>query len=57
MPADVKQRRLEELIAAFREEAARANEAMVGQSQLVLVEGVSMPETVVVLPSCGTRDS
>ena len=43
MPADVKQRRLEELITVFREEAARANEAMVGQSQLVLVEGVSVP--------------
>lgn len=41
VPADVKQRRLEELITVFREEAARANEAMVGQSQLVLVEGPS----------------
>ncbi|NXQ92376.1 CK5P1 protein, partial [Nyctibius grandis] len=41
VPADVKQRRLEELIAVFREEAARANEALVGQSQLVLVEGPS----------------
>ncbi|KAM6053630.1 mitochondrial tRNA methylthiotransferase CDK5RAP1 [Chlamydotis macqueenii] len=41
VPADVKRRRLEELIAVFREEAARANEAMVGQSQLVLVEGPS----------------
>lgn len=29
----------------FREEAARANEAMVGQCQLVLVEGVSVPGT------------
>lgn len=48
VPADVKQRRLQELIAVFREEAARANEAMVGQSQLVLVEGVSMPEAIVV---------
>lgn len=56
VPADVKQRRLQELIAVFREEAARANEAMVGQSQLVLVEGVSMPEAVVFLPSCCTRD-
>ncbi|XP_072206522.1 mitochondrial tRNA methylthiotransferase CDK5RAP1 [Excalfactoria chinensis] len=41
VPADVKRRRLEELITVFREEAARANEAMVGQSQLVLVEGPS----------------
>ncbi|NXE28516.1 CK5P1 protein, partial [Ardeotis kori] len=41
VPADVKRRRLEELIAVFREEAARANKAMVGQSQLVLVEGPS----------------
>ncbi|KAI6074038.1 CDK5 regulatory subunit-associated protein 1 [Aix galericulata] len=41
VPADVKQRRLQELIAVFREEAATANEAMVGQSQLVLVEGPS----------------
>lgn len=45
MPADVKKRRLEELITVFREEAARANEEMVGQSQLVLVEGVSVPGT------------
>ncbi|XP_017678326.1 PREDICTED: CDK5 regulatory subunit-associated protein 1 [Lepidothrix coronata] len=41
VPADVKRRRLEELIAAFREEAARANVALVGQDQLVLVEGPS----------------
>ncbi|XP_010567676.1 PREDICTED: CDK5 regulatory subunit-associated protein 1 isoform X1 [Haliaeetus leucocephalus] len=41
VPADIKKRRLEELITVFREEAARANEAMVGQSQLVLVEGPS----------------
>uniref|UniRef100_A0A8C8A7X7 Mitochondrial tRNA methylthiotransferase CDK5RAP1 n=2 Tax=Otus sunia TaxID=257818 RepID=A0A8C8A7X7_9STRI len=41
VPADIKKRRLEELIAVFREEAARANEALVGQSQLVLVEGPS----------------
>ncbi|XP_053814293.1 mitochondrial tRNA methylthiotransferase CDK5RAP1 isoform X5 [Vidua chalybeata] len=41
VPADVKKRRLEQLIAAFREEAARANAALVGQAQLVLVEGPS----------------
>lgn len=43
VPTDVKKRRLEELVAAFREEAARANAALVGQAQLVLVEGVSGP--------------
>ncbi|KFU86913.1 CDK5 regulatory subunit-associated protein 1, partial [Chaetura pelagica] len=41
VPAAVKRRRLEELVAAFREEAARANGAMVGQAQVVLVEGPS----------------
>ncbi|PKK18812.1 CDK5 regulatory subunit associated protein 1 [Columba livia] len=41
VPADVKKRRLEELITVFREEAARAHRAMVGQAQLVLVEGPS----------------
>ncbi|XP_054247864.1 mitochondrial tRNA methylthiotransferase CDK5RAP1 [Indicator indicator] len=41
VPPAVKQRRLQELITAFREEAARANQAMVGQPQLVLVEGPS----------------
>ncbi|XP_056363054.1 mitochondrial tRNA methylthiotransferase CDK5RAP1 [Oenanthe melanoleuca] len=41
VPADVKKRRLEQLIATFREEAARANASLVGQTQLVLVEGPS----------------
>ncbi|XP_027750814.1 CDK5 regulatory subunit-associated protein 1 [Empidonax traillii] len=41
VPTDVKKRRLEELISAFREEAATANAALVGQEQLVLVEGPS----------------
>uniref|UniRef100_A0A8C5TNR8 Mitochondrial tRNA methylthiotransferase CDK5RAP1 n=1 Tax=Malurus cyaneus samueli TaxID=2593467 RepID=A0A8C5TNR8_9PASS len=41
VPVDVKKRRLEQLIATFREEAARANAALVGQAQLVLVEGPS----------------
>ncbi|NXD41082.1 CK5P1 protein, partial [Copsychus sechellarum] len=41
VPADVKKRRLEQLIATFREEAARANAALLGQAQLVLVEGPS----------------
>lgn len=41
VPAEVKQRRLQELIAVFREEAARVNGSLVGSTQLVLVEGVS----------------
>ncbi|NXU76419.1 CK5P1 protein, partial [Oreotrochilus melanogaster] len=41
VPAAVKRRRLEELIAVCREEAARLNQDMVGQSQVVLVEGPS----------------
>lgn len=41
VPAEVKQRRLQELIDVFREEAARVNESLVGSTQLVLVEGVS----------------
>ncbi|NXS64008.1 CK5P1 protein, partial [Brachypteracias leptosomus] len=41
VPADTKKRRLQELISVCREEAARANAAMVGQTQLVLVEGPS----------------
>ncbi|XP_076208139.1 mitochondrial tRNA methylthiotransferase CDK5RAP1 [Aptenodytes patagonicus] len=53
VPADIKKRRLEELITVFREEAARANEAMVGQSQLVLVEG---PSKRSVLELCGRND-
>lgn len=57
VPADVKQRRLEELITVFREEAARANEAMVGQSQLVLVEGVSVLVRAAFLPSHCPRGS
>ncbi|XP_057280753.1 mitochondrial tRNA methylthiotransferase CDK5RAP1 isoform X1 [Pezoporus wallicus] len=53
VPAEVKQRRLQELIAVFREEAARANEAMVGQCQLVLVEGPSKRSA---LELCGRND-
>jgi len=41
VPAEVKRRRLEECIGAFREEAARVNGALIGSTQLVLVEGVS----------------
>ncbi|XP_041096105.1 CDK5 regulatory subunit-associated protein 1 [Polyodon spathula] len=41
VPGEVKQRRLEELIRVFREEAASLNLGLVGSTQLVLVEGVS----------------
>ncbi|XP_034538328.1 CDK5 regulatory subunit-associated protein 1 [Notolabrus celidotus] len=41
VPAEVKQRRLEECISVFREEAARVNVALIGGTQLVLVEGES----------------
>lgn len=53
MPAEVKRRRLEELISVFREEATRANEAMVGRSQLVLVEGPSKRSAAEL---CGRND-
>ncbi|NXL26072.1 CK5P1 protein, partial [Setophaga kirtlandii] len=53
VPADVKKRRLEELIATFREEAARANAALVGHTQLVLVEGPSKRSA---LELCGRND-
>ncbi|CAF96903.1 unnamed protein product, partial [Tetraodon nigroviridis] len=43
VPAEVKRRRLEECIGVFREEAARVNGALVRSTQLVLVEGVSLP--------------
>uniref|UniRef100_A0A8D0HI91 Mitochondrial tRNA methylthiotransferase CDK5RAP1 n=1 Tax=Sphenodon punctatus TaxID=8508 RepID=A0A8D0HI91_SPHPU len=41
VPAEVKQQRLAELIAVFREEAAQVNAAALGSTQLVLVEGPS----------------
>lgn len=41
VPPEEKRRRLEECIAAFREEAAKVNAALIGSTQLVLVEGVS----------------
>ncbi|XP_074868035.1 mitochondrial tRNA methylthiotransferase CDK5RAP1 [Carettochelys insculpta] len=53
VPAKVKHRRLEELIAVFREEAGRANGAMVGHSQLVLVEGPSKRSAAEL---CGRND-
>ncbi|XP_037771680.1 mitochondrial tRNA methylthiotransferase CDK5RAP1 isoform X5 [Chelonia mydas] len=53
VPAEVKRRRLEELISVFREEATRANGAMVGRSQLVLVEGPSKRSAAQL---CGRND-
>lgn len=41
VPAEVKQRRLQECISVFREEATRVNAALIGSTQLVLVEGES----------------
>ncbi|KAB5537188.1 hypothetical protein PHYPO_G00115990 [Pangasianodon hypophthalmus] len=53
VPAEVKQRRLEELISVFREEATKLNAALIGSTQLVLVEGESKrsPEDL-----CGRND-
>ncbi|XP_076012685.1 mitochondrial tRNA methylthiotransferase CDK5RAP1 isoform X1 [Genypterus blacodes] len=45
VPAEVKQRRLEECISVFREEATRVNAALVGSTQLILVEGESKRST------------
>uniref|UniRef100_A0A8D2Q318 Mitochondrial tRNA methylthiotransferase CDK5RAP1 n=1 Tax=Varanus komodoensis TaxID=61221 RepID=A0A8D2Q318_VARKO len=50
---EVKQRRLRELAAVFREEAARANAAAVGRRQVVLVEGHSKRST---RDLCGRND-
>ncbi|XP_035518201.1 CDK5 regulatory subunit-associated protein 1 [Morone saxatilis] len=41
VPAEVKQQRLAECYRVFREEAARVNAALIGSTQLVLVEGES----------------
>ncbi|XP_037535238.1 CDK5 regulatory subunit-associated protein 1 [Nematolebias whitei] len=41
VPAHVKQRRLEESSSMFREEASKINAALIGSTQLVLVEGDS----------------
>uniref|UniRef100_A0A3B4F8L0 CDK5 regulatory subunit associated protein 1 n=1 Tax=Pundamilia nyererei TaxID=303518 RepID=A0A3B4F8L0_9CICH len=41
VPVEVKQRRLEECITVFRGEAERVNAALIGSTQLVLVEGES----------------
>ncbi|XP_013856537.1 CDK5 regulatory subunit-associated protein 1 [Austrofundulus limnaeus] len=41
VPPQVKQRRVEECINVFREEASRINAALIGSTQLVLIEGES----------------
>ncbi|XP_055364797.1 CDK5 regulatory subunit-associated protein 1 isoform X2 [Betta splendens] len=41
VPVEVKQRRLQECIIVFREEALRVNSALINSTQLVLVEGES----------------
>lgn len=41
VPAPVKKRRLEELISVFREKATKVNMTLIGNTQLVLVEGKS----------------
>lgn len=46
VPALVKQHCLDELISVFREEAAKVNMALIGSTQLVLVEGVSITENL-----------
>ncbi|XP_072095740.1 mitochondrial tRNA methylthiotransferase CDK5RAP1 [Mobula birostris] len=53
VPAIVKQRRLEELITVFREEATKLNTELVGTEQVVLVEGVSKRSNVEL---CGRND-
>ncbi|XP_020846406.1 mitochondrial tRNA methylthiotransferase CDK5RAP1 [Phascolarctos cinereus] len=53
VPQEVKQRRLAELIIAFREGAAEANMAVVGHTQLVLVEGPSKRSATEL---CGRND-
>ncbi|KAM9066188.1 CDK5 regulatory subunit-associated protein 1 isoform X2 [Sarcophilus harrisii] len=53
VPEEVKQRRLAELITAFREGAAEANMAVVGHTQLILVEGPSKRSTTEL---CGRND-
>ncbi|XP_038658996.1 CDK5 regulatory subunit-associated protein 1 [Scyliorhinus canicula] len=53
VPAIVKQRRLEELITVFREEAAKLNSELIGTEQLVLVEGTSKRSK---LELCGRSD-
>ncbi|XP_076850388.1 mitochondrial tRNA methylthiotransferase CDK5RAP1 isoform X2 [Brachyhypopomus gauderio] len=53
IPAEVKKRRLEELIFAFRGKAAKINSTLVGSTQLVLVEGESKKSSQ---DLCGRND-
>ncbi|XP_024126052.1 CDK5 regulatory subunit-associated protein 1 isoform X1 [Oryzias melastigma] len=53
VPAEVKRRRLEECIGVFRQEALKVNAALIGSSQLVLVEGESKRSTEEL---CGRTD-
>lgn len=53
VPAEVKRRRLEELISVFREEASRVNATLIGSTQLLLVEGESKRS---VQELCGRND-
>ncbi len=53
VPEEVKHRRHLELVAAFREEAEKLNQAQIGQLQLVLVEGVRVDRSTT--PSTGGR--
>lgn len=40
VPAEVKRRRLEEMITLFRTQVEMMNKAQIGKQQLILVEGV-----------------
>uniref|UniRef100_A0AAY5EE17 Mitochondrial tRNA methylthiotransferase CDK5RAP1 n=1 Tax=Electrophorus electricus TaxID=8005 RepID=A0AAY5EE17_ELEEL len=53
IPAEVKKRRLEELICTFREEATKVNTRLIGSTQLVLVEGESKKSSQ---DLCGRND-
>ncbi|XP_078508206.1 mitochondrial tRNA methylthiotransferase CDK5RAP1 isoform X2 [Lissotriton helveticus] len=54
VPPKVKQRRLDELVTVFRQEAAKVNMKAVGSTQLVLVEG---PSKRSLTDLCGRNDS
>ena len=41
VPKEVKTRRQHEIAAVFRREADKLNRAQIGQTQIVLIEGVS----------------
>ena len=48
---EVKQERLVRMSNAFREEAAKLNQELVGSEQIVLVEGVSTITNIILPPS------